>query len=397
MTTASVQEPAQQAFSTQDRQGQPNNTGNPIPVLIRLPDLATATISEQAGSEPECATQPSLPSPHDEGGAGNAGSSQSITKDGSNATTSRLPIAERPKGKAATGWSEFRLPSWLVRASVALALIAVFVVAYMVIVGGGGSEETAADKPAASGAKSQASAGSREVATEEDSALGIDFDSFTPREAQTPAGAKPASAKQPAARAKKSAAKSKQRPETNPAAGTAEPRVANVQGPATGSQPARATTRPIAEEEDVADSVQQTEFKTPANSSTGQSAPAEDHPASQQGQTQRPPGAGNEPAATRPKDAAAGSLREDSSSVQPLTSGNVEAATNQTADSETVYPVTNPTSYLYPADYHERLVSRADAQGSPRNSPWSGGTTEYDRGTSTARLRPRIEPPPPIR
>jgi hypothetical protein len=58
------------------------------------------------------------------------------------------------------------------------------------------------------------------------------------------------------------------------------------------------------------------------------------------------------------------------------------------------YPVTNPATFQYPVDYHERLLPRAPSLGTQSVQPAPRGAGLYDRSPSTARLQPPIEPPP---
>jgi hypothetical protein len=58
------------------------------------------------------------------------------------------------------------------------------------------------------------------------------------------------------------------------------------------------------------------------------------------------------------------------------------------------YPVTNPATFAYPPDYHQRLQSQSRGRELPGHRPAPVGTGQDDRQPSTARLQPRIEPPP---
>ena len=58
------------------------------------------------------------------------------------------------------------------------------------------------------------------------------------------------------------------------------------------------------------------------------------------------------------------------------------------------YPVTNPTTFQYPPDYHERLQPHARSLESQNAWPAPSGAGLYDRPQTTARLQPPIEPPP---
>lgn len=396
MTTAFAQEQAQQPSSAQDRQEQPHDTGNQIPVLIRLPDLATSTITVQAGSQLESDRQELASSPQVAQADGNAEREQSTTKAERVATTSELPKTAQRQEKDVPWWSEFRVPPAVIHAAVALSLVAVFIIAYMAIVGSGDkAKEIAADK----NQKEMASnAGNGKASAQEDSAL--DFDSFVPKGPQKPAAggtspAKPAgdAAKQPAAQqsggaAKQPAAKPNQPPAKKLPGAAAKQLAAKLKQSSAKKPPAGAGAAAVAAKEQ-ASHIQQAEFESPADSSAGRPA---SKPPLNQVQTDRPQGFRNENLA--PQNLAVNNLRENDPSKQPLISGETARAANQPTSLPPVYPMTNPASYQYPADYHERLLSPADAQDSPRSSPWSGGGAGDDQRPSTARLQPRIEPPP---
>lgn len=91
----------------------------------------------------------------------------------------------------------------------------------------------------------------------------------------------------------------------------------------------------------------------------------------------------------------------------PLTGAPAAAEASRPAEQH-VYPETNPATFQYPADYHLRLRSRSGTATGPGNGTQSGGpqfngpqfngpTTNAAAGNwqpNTARLQPRIEPPP---
>jgi hypothetical protein len=61
------------------------------------------------------------------------------------------------------------------------------------------------------------------------------------------------------------------------------------------------------------------------------------------------------------------------------------------------YPVTNPSTFQYPEAYHTRLLVSPDWNDNRTTSPASERRSEYgeqDWQPSTARLQPRIQPPP---
>jgi hypothetical protein len=202
--------------------------------------------------------------------------------------------------------------------------------------------------------------------------------------AKSQGGAAKQPAKAPGAAAKQPAAKPNQTPANNPpAAAAAEQLAAKPDQPTAKTPPAStvAMTEP-------ASSIQQAEFESPAVSNAkqpvGQVSP-------NQVQTDRPQGFRNE--TTLPQNLTSNNPSVDGSAEQPLVPGEAGPAANRSATSQPDYPATNPASYQYPADYHERLLSPPGTYGSPQNSPWSGGAGDSQR-PSTARLQPRIEPPP---
>jgi hypothetical protein len=87
----------------------------------------------------------------------------------------------------------------------------------------------------------------------------------------------------------------------------------------------------------------------------------------------------------------------------PLTNRPAGPEPSTTAGRES-YPETDPTTFQYPVDYHLRLLSqpRAPARGidetgagAPNfNGPLAGGAAANGWQPNTARLQPRIEPPP---
>ena len=93
----------------------------------------------------------------------------------------------------------------------------------------------------------------------------------------------------------------------------------------------------------------------------------------------------------------------DSTANTPLTSGPM-AGDPQASVGGDRYPVTNPATFQYPADYHERLgrqaqgpapdINGAGAGGPTYYGPTASGTRPYGWPPDTARLQPRIEPPP---
>lgn len=115
--------------------------------------------------------------------------------------------------------------------------------------------------------------------------------------------------------------------------------------------------------------------------------------------------AGSAGPAPPPTDHSAGDRRqpEQAATVQsdlPLIGG----ADRETPAARHRYPVTDPATFQYPADYHERLFNRtsriADRTNEPgagdslRSGPKTGGASVYGWQPNTARLQPRIEPPP---
>jgi hypothetical protein len=73
-----------------------------------------------------------------------------------------------------------------------------------------------------------------------------------------------------------------------------------------------------------------------------------------------------------------------------------EATSEQESVDEAVvitYPTTNPATFQYPADYHLRLAPNQQP-GLRQTEPSPEGGSLYQWPANTARLQPRIEPPP---
>ena len=160
MTTNSARQQAQRPSSTQD--GQENQAGPDlqIPVLIRLPDVSELVVTTQ---ESHIAWQNSLAQPEAVSAVGESRAeptpdAQRSSETSTGCETPKARSSESTKVQDMWSWSDFRLPSSVVHAAVALSLIAVFVVAYMVIVGGGDSTELAEGKRAAGAKMPSASA-----------------------------------------------------------------------------------------------------------------------------------------------------------------------------------------------------------------------------------------------
>jgi len=78
--------------------------------------------------------------------------------------------------------------------------------------------------------------------------------------------------------------------------------------------------------------------------------------------------------------------------------GNDPSPPGQTVDASPYkYPVTKPSTFQYPEEYHMQLRPSPVLNDSGQFSPASGRRgeyTEYDRHHSSARLQPKIQPPP---
>jgi hypothetical protein len=87
----------------------------------------------------------------------------------------------------------------------------------------------------------------------------------------------------------------------------------------------------------------------------------------------------------------------------PLTSGPAGIDASTSGDLYR-YPETNPATFQYPVDYHLRLPSQTRiparetdemGTGGPLfNGPMAGGAAANGWQPNTARLQPRLEPPP---
>lgn len=378
MTTAKTRRSGTTAGSREGTIAKPaSRASEAIPVLIRLPRLVTepepgegcypaedeaeirATIPLQ-GRVPDPA--PSLPVPNE---VRTTTDSNAFSKP-TGADFLRQTLAPR----TAT-WLSFRFPRWVIRAGIAAGLIAVFVLAFSAIRGPSENSDKVAESDAADTMLVPG------IPALETSPVPLAMPSV-PSTAPTPPMAVAAEAKAP-----------------TPGAPTkGDPGIANQAEELTAGIPASpAVPQPEVNQNAPAPGAPQPPLpplpESPA--STRDAAPVDPAPAI-------PAAAG--PPITAELDAAE-AVRAEAN--LPLTS-EPAAAEPPTPAGLQRYPETNPTTFQYPPDYHLRLRSqtRAPARGIDEtgagrpgfNGPTTNAAAANGWQPNTARLQPRIEPPP---
>jgi len=250
-------------------------------------------------------------------------------------------------------WSAFRVPRSAFRGGIALGLVAVLVIAFLAILG-------PSPKPGSAVAQGESTPA---VALPAASAENVP-PAGLPAQAGLPAPPAPdtaAGAAAPAAPAKDAAKQEEGSTEEAPAAaatGGDDNQPSSVDAAASGGPPAAPAPAP-----------DQPEARAPQEQA-GTAAPVS------------APDSGNKPSAPAPADTGP-LLTSEPAPGDPGSAGEVHS-----------YPVTNPTTFQYPPDYHERLLPHARSTGTQNFQPAPSGAGLYDRSPSTARLQPPIEPPP---
>ncbi len=371
MTTAKSRRPATAAGPQRGASAKKSGRSHePIPVLIRLPELhlepesaeedgftedaSSTTIPLKAAplesapleSGPPPGSQAQVPQP----GASAVGGRESVAAAGWPSFSGRLP-----------SWSEFRVPRPALRGGIALGLVAVLVIAFLAISG----------PPPKPGPPVAQGKGAPAVELPAPSTEGVppagppaQVGLAAPPAIDTAAGSAASAA--PA----KDAAKQKEdsTEEAPAAAATGGGGDDNKQSPVdvapSGEPPAAPAPAP---EQPEATALQQ------ATATAAQERPPA--PASA-------PDAGNPPSAPVPADTGP-LLPSEAASGEPGAAGEAYR-----------YPVTNPATFQYPVDYHERLLPRVPSLGAQGVPPAPSGAGLSDRSPSTARLQPPIEPPP---
>ncbi len=346
-------------------------TTEPIPVLIRLPELNMEPNPETGDDvrEQDTArlTVPLIATPPNSGPsiASHIEAPPASTEVAASEQSDEAIGVPLPSRRLAP-WSELRLPPWAVHGGIAIGLVAVLVIAYLAIVGRSPSSETAVtdtglESPAPSRPSGVPSAGlaappALDFATEQDTGHKT--------EQQPVRGASSALEKSPAVHVGGGA---EQKP-----AETAESPTPSLQAPQTASPQEMSLEQPQKKPEELAPEIPQptTPPQDRMGTDTATTATTAVDP------TRQPAAA---PA--------------DTETNLPLTSGPTADGPNNLGNVYN-YPVTNPATFQYPPDYHEYLRPQAADPGSQNSGPTARGVGPYDGRPSTARLQPPIDPPP---
>lgn len=418
MTTAKHRQPATAAGPRRGAsEKQSERTEEPIPVLIRLPklsldsDLGSESDSTAAGGVVGDAARATIPlrvslpnsglpagSPADvpPSAASDAGG-ESAGATGISAASQRIPLwsvfpgswrlgqtGQRAGGRRRSQRFAFSVSRQTLRAAMAVGLIVILVTAYLVISSG-------SPPPGAPEAEEELASVVESPATVLASA-GSPAASPSPLVSQSPAVSQVPAASQTQA----------------PAPSPAEPQSPALQG-APASSASDAAPDAVASAEAVAVAVKETAkpekspIETPPQvaagggakpSAAGDSASAGSPatPASGPGQPQ----ARTSPEETRPAEPVLGPASSTplNAPAEPLTAEATASNADAAGGEVYSYPVTNPATFQYPVDYHERLQPQTRSGASPNARPAPSGAGVSDRPPSTARLQPRIEPPP---
>jgi len=330
-------EPAQEDGFTEDA----SSTTTPL----RAAPLEFASLE----SGPPPGSQAQVPQP----GASAVGGRESAAATGWPSFSGRLP-----------SWSEFRVPRPTLRGGIALGLVAVLVIAFLAISGpspkpgppvaqGEGApavELPAVELPAASTEGVPPAGPSVQVGLVAPPVIDT-----APGSAASAAPAKDA--------AKQKEGSTEEAPAAAARGGGGDNKQSPVDAAPAGGPPAAPAPAP---EQPEATALQQA-TATAAQERTASAAASD---------------AVNKPSAPVPADTGP-LLASEAAPGEPGAAGEVVS-----------YPVTNPATFQYPVDYHERLLRRAPSLGAQGVQPAPSGAGLYDRSPSTARLQPPIEPPP---
>ena len=356
MSTAKTRRPATAADPQRGASAKKSGKARePIPVLIRLPELRTEPETEPDNEvlAAEEASREAIPLP--------ATPTASVPPPALHAELSRPDTAAivgeepRPAAVASLGWHrpswfEFRLPHGMVRGGIALGLVTVLIIAFFAISGRSRKAGTAVTEDKMASPAAMFPAGVPAVAM--------------------PA-APPAAAAKPLAPADTTNDKE--------AAGKAEAAEAAIVGPANaaGSERSQAPQQPPEAAKSAGPPAGQTQTPRPQQGAIPQ-APVETAAAAGGQQL------GSRAQAPAPADA-------DSRSLPASGTATGDAGVSGGGYS---YPLTNPATFQYPPDYHERLQGQPRGGASLNGGPAPSGAGQGDQQPSTARLQPRMEPPP---
>lgn len=355
MTTAKTRRPATAAGPPRGvRQTKSGIAHEPIPILIRLPELQAEpepradneAVTAEAGPR---AAIPLLPTPMvpgprpasiAESPRPNAGAAR-----GETASDAAMP----PPNRRRLSWSRLRPPRWAVRGGTALALLAVLVFAYSAIVG--------------PSRKSNSAVAEGEMTSDE----------ILPPSG-LPAVGLPAP---PAPAAQETAA-------ISPTSGDAAQGVAQEE-----KQPAAKPANEAGGNGGKAE--------PPSENTAKSTAPSTDPTSTSSPQEESVPQDPTRPAAAAGRLNLGGQANAPAPTAAdtplPLTSGSPQRDTDAGVDAHN-YPMTDPATFQYPPDYHLRLQGQARGPESLNAWPVPHGAGQSDREPITARLQPRIEPPP---
>lgn len=341
-----------------------------MPVLIRLPELHVepepkADHEVMAAEDPPRATIPLLaatfvPGPSPALGAEPSRSKAGGAVSGETASTDVMP----PPGRPRRYWPRIQPPRWAIRGGIALGLVAVLATAFLAIVG-------------------QASKSNPTVAEGETTSVAISPPSTVPADERPAPPTLPAPPAPPA-------------PPTPPTSPTLDAAAVTPTSGSVAPDVAEKKQEPVTQPADAAGGNGGQAERPSAK--TAESPPTSADPAPTPGSQDKP--AQQEP--TVPAVAVGGLNSGGQANVpalpaanapQPLTSETPQRDAGAGVDSHN-YPVTDPATFQYPPDYHLRLQRQARGPESLNAWPAPSGAGPSDRRPITARLQPRIEPPP---
>jgi hypothetical protein len=378
MTTAKTRRSGTTAGAREGRIPKPaSRASEAIPVLIRLPRLVTepdlGEACYAAEDEAEIRTtiplQTRVPDP-----------ARSLpVPDDVHATTDSNGLG-MPKGSAfllhtmaprTAPWLSFRFPRWAVRAAIAAGLIAVFVLAFSAIRGPTDNSDKVADFDSAD-AFPVPGIPALETSPVPMSLPPLSSTAPTAPTAVAPDAKTPASG-EPVKDVPGIAKEADGVTETIPASSEIAQRQVNQNAPGTGESQAPLPASPETS-------------ASPTDAAPAEPAPAIPTPAG-------PPVTAELNAAETASAEANLPLIGQPAATEPVTPADLPS-----------YPETNPTTFQYPPDYHLRLrsqtgspargIDEAGTGGPYFNGPTTNAAAANGWQPNTARLQPRIEPPP---
>jgi hypothetical protein len=328
-----------------------------IPVLIRLPHLPLEPSPDEEDaakltSNASRMTIPLAPTAVDSPRSDSAAGAAHRALEHVDTVVPRTLAEPAPFIFKASPWTRFRLPRWAIRGGVALMLVAVLVAAFSTIRKSQQADGDAAREPP----------------------LTMTMPSEIPDEELAGSSVEAASA---------------------PAEAVSQERRTEIAATASESLLPAAAAASSADDvrKEAADPLTEVAAKTDTLGSADAAALA----------AAKSPIVENPPTDETPELEANEPLTGGPSTDRPLTS-EWPRETAATSVEPPRYPVTDPSTFQYPADYHERLqrsagaagkkAAQVDGEGLLLNGPAAGGAAAYGGYPSTARLQPRLEPPP---